>query len=52
VERTTPIGLPVAILVDATLIRPVLLPALLLLLECPLTKSWAPSQEVKVLQYA
>ena len=48
------IGLSVAILVDATLIRLVLLPALLLLLERPLAKAWAPPQhkEVKELQYA
>ena len=39
------IGLSVAILVDATLIRLVLLPALLLLLERPLTKAWAPREE-------
>ncbi len=36
------VGLSVAILVDATLIRLVLLPALLLLLERPLTRAWAP----------
>jgi len=48
------IGLSVAILVDATLIRLVLLPALLLLLERPLAKAWAPPQhlEVRELQYA
>jgi putative drug exporter of the RND superfamily len=39
------IGLSVAILVDATLIRLVLLPALLLLLERPLAKAWAPREE-------
>jgi len=38
------IGLSVAILVDATLIRLVLLPALLLLLERPLAKAWAPRE--------
>jgi putative drug exporter of the RND superfamily len=37
------IGLSVAILIDATLIRLVLLPAMLLLLERPLTKAWAPT---------
>jgi RND superfamily putative drug exporter len=36
------VGLSVAILIDATLIRLVLLPALLLLLERPLAKAWAP----------
>ena len=47
------IGLSVAILVDATLIRLVLLPALLLLLERPLARAWAPQRlEVKELQYA
>jgi len=47
------IGLSVAILIDATLIRLVLLPALLLLLERPLNKAWAPQRlEVKELQYA
>jgi RND superfamily putative drug exporter len=39
------IGLSVAILIDATLIRLVLLPALLLLLERPLAKAWAPREE-------
>ena len=47
------IGLSVAILIDATLIRLVLLPALLLLLERPLNRAWAPQRlEVKELQYA
>ena len=36
------VGLSVAILIDATLIRLVLLPALLLLLERPLAKAWGP----------
>ena len=46
------IGLSVAILVDATLIRLVLLPALLLP-ERPLARAWAPQRlEVKELQYA
>ena len=39
------VGLSVAILVDATLIRLVLLPALLLLLERPLARAWAPRAE-------
>jgi len=36
------VGLSVAILVDATLVRLVLLPSALLLLERPLSRAWAP----------
>lgn len=39
------VGLSAAILVDATLVRLVLLPAALLLLEGPLKRSWAPRPE-------
>lgn len=39
------VGLSAAILVDATLVRLVLLPAALLLLQRPLTRSWGPRPE-------